>query len=196
MIHQNVIFHKPTPILMCITLGQIAVLISHLTRSVPQWWSSWRQTKLTWRATDTRWECSHKSAEVHVRRCMVVIYILRPRQNGRHFPDDILKWILFTENLWISIKLSLKIVPSGSINSIPALVQIIHWLNQCSLVHSIYASLGLNELIWRWLIAALHTGVSFLIESILNYGINRWLHITQLYRMLLFIYAPIAYVNR
>ena len=29
---------------------------------------------------------------------------LRPRQNGCHFPDDILKWIFLDENIWISIK--------------------------------------------------------------------------------------------
>ena len=52
---------------------------------------------------------------------------LRPRQNGRHFPDDILKWIFVNENLWISIKISLKFLPKGLINNIPALVQIIAW---------------------------------------------------------------------
>ena len=28
---------------------------------------------------------------------------LRPRQNGRHFPDDIFKCIFLTENVWIAI---------------------------------------------------------------------------------------------
>ena len=37
--------------------------------------------------------------------------ILRPRQNGRHFPDDIFKWIFLKENVWISINISLKFVP-------------------------------------------------------------------------------------
>ena len=37
---------------------------------------------------------------------------LRPRQNGRHFPDDIFKWIF---------------VPRGPINKISALVQIMAW---------------------------------------------------------------------
>ena len=36
---------------------------------------------------------------------------LRPRQNGRHFPDDILKWIILNEDVWISIKISLKFFP-------------------------------------------------------------------------------------
>ena len=51
----------------------------------------------------------------------------RERQNGRHFPDDILKWIFFNENVWISIEISLKFVPKGQINNIPALVQIMAW---------------------------------------------------------------------
>ena len=53
---------------------------------------------------------------------------LRPRQNGRHFPDDIFKWIFLNENVWISNKISLKFVPTGPINNIPALVQIMAWL--------------------------------------------------------------------
>ena len=52
---------------------------------------------------------------------------LRPRQNGRHFADDKFKRIFFNENVWISIKNSLKFVPMGPINNIPALVQIMAW---------------------------------------------------------------------
>ena len=52
---------------------------------------------------------------------------LRPRQNGRHFADDIFKRIFFNENVWISIKISLKFVPKGPINKIPALVQVMAW---------------------------------------------------------------------
>ena len=33
----------------------------------------------------------------------------------------------FNENVWISIKISLKFVPNGPINNIPALVQIMVW---------------------------------------------------------------------
>ena len=52
---------------------------------------------------------------------------LRPRQDGRHFPDDILKCIFLNENVWISIKISLKFIPKGPINNIQALVQIMAW---------------------------------------------------------------------
>ena len=55
------------------------------------------------------------------------INTLRPSQNGIHFPDDILKCIFVNENVWISIKISLKFVPKGPINNIPALVQIMVW---------------------------------------------------------------------
>ena len=49
-----------------------------------------------------------------------------------------LKCIYLNENVWIPIKISLKFVPKGPINNVPALVQI--------MACRIYASLGLNEL--------------------------------------------------
>ena len=53
--------------------------------------------------------------------------ILRPKQNGRHFADDIFKCIFLNENVWTWIKISLKFVPQGPINNIRALVQIMAW---------------------------------------------------------------------
>ena len=53
--------------------------------------------------------------------------LLRPRQNGRHFADDIYKRIFLNENVRISIKISLKFVPKGPIDNIPALDQIMAW---------------------------------------------------------------------
>ena len=47
---------------------------------------------------------------------------LRPRQNGRYFADNILKWIFLNEDVWIPIEISLKIVPEGPIDKNPALV--------------------------------------------------------------------------
>ena len=52
---------------------------------------------------------------------------LRPRQDGRHFPDDIFKPLFLNKNAWILIKISLKFVPKGPIDNIPALVQIMAW---------------------------------------------------------------------
>ena len=55
-----------------------------------------------------------------------LVNTLRPRQNGRHFPD-IFKWIFLNENIWIWINISLKFVPRGPINNIPTLVQVMAW---------------------------------------------------------------------
>ena len=57
----------------------------------------------------------------------VHINTLRPRQNGRHFPDDTFESIFLNENVRISIKISLKFVTKGSINNIKAMVQIMAW---------------------------------------------------------------------
>ena len=61
---------------------------------------------------------------------------LRPRQNSCHFAADIFECIFLNENVWISFKISLKFVPMGPFNNIPALVSLP--------IHN--ASLGLNEL--------------------------------------------------
>ena len=62
-----------------------------------------------------------------LRWCAVWLTTLRPRQDGRHFPDDIFKHIFFNENVRISIQISLKFVPEGPINNNLALVQITAW---------------------------------------------------------------------
>ena len=55
------------------------------------------------------------------------INTLRPRQNGRHVPDDIFKCIFLNENVRILIKISLNFVPNGPMNNNPASVQIMAW---------------------------------------------------------------------
>ena len=86
---------------------------------------------------------------------LVVINTLRLRQDGRHFANDIFKCIFLNENAWISIKISLKFVPKGPINKIPALVQMMAWRRSgdkplsgqwWSVYWRTYVSLGLNEL--------------------------------------------------
>ena len=52
---------------------------------------------------------------------------LRPSQNGRHIPYDILKWVFLNEDVWISIEMSLKFVRKDQIYNILALVQIMAW---------------------------------------------------------------------
>ena len=51
----------------------------------------------------------------------------RTRQNGHHFADDIFKCMFLNDNAWIPIEISLKFVPQGPINNIPALYQIMAW---------------------------------------------------------------------
>ena len=52
---------------------------------------------------------------------------LRPRQDGRHFADDIFTCIFFNENCCILIKFSLKYVRRGQIDNNPALVHVMAW---------------------------------------------------------------------
>ena len=49
---------------------------------------------------------------------------LKLRQIRRHFADYSFKCIILNENIMISIKISLNIIPKGPINNIPALVPI------------------------------------------------------------------------
>ena len=49
------------------------------------------------------------------------VNILRPRQNGCYFADNIFKCIFLNENVWISIEIPLKFVPKSPINNILAL---------------------------------------------------------------------------
>ena len=56
-----------------------------------------------------------------------MVNTLRTRQNDHRFTDDTFKGIFLNENILILIKISLKFVPKGPINNIPALVQIMAW---------------------------------------------------------------------
>ena len=49
------------------------------------------------------------------------------RDEMNNISQTTFKRIFFNENVWISIKISLKFVPKGPINNIPALVQIMAW---------------------------------------------------------------------
>ena len=44
----------------------------------------------------------------HIKRTLCTS---RPRQNGRHFAENILKWIFLNENVLISITIRLKFIP-------------------------------------------------------------------------------------
>ena len=58
---------------------------------------------------------------------LILVNTLRPRQDGRHFADDIFTCIFFIENCCILIKFSLKYVRKGPIDNNPELVQIMAW---------------------------------------------------------------------
>ena len=96
---------------------------------------------------------------LHILHDAPYLNTLRPRQNGRHFADDILKCIFLNENVWIPIEISLNFVPKGPINNIPALVQIMAWrrsgdkpLSEPMMVGltTHICVLGLNELTNLW----------------------------------------------
>ena len=85
---------------------------------------------------------------------MCFLNTLRPRQNGCRFADDNFKCIFLNGNC--CMKFSLKFVPQGPINNIPALVQIMAWCQSGDMPLSkpmmveftdINVLLGLNELI-------------------------------------------------
>ena len=75
---------------------------------------------------DGTWQELIQYIKIEITRALGFI-TLRPRQNGRHFADDIFKCIFLNENVWIPNKISLKCVPKGPINNIPSLVQIMVW---------------------------------------------------------------------
>ena len=66
--------------------------------------------------------------ETEIFRGIQVINTLSPRQNGRHFLDDIFKPIFLNKNVRIAIKISLKIIPRNPIDNESALVQVKAWL--------------------------------------------------------------------
>ena len=81
--------------------------------------SAYGQGQSEWRLTLYLLNC--------LKKCKYMFNTLRPRQNGRHFADVTFNRIFENENVRLSIKFSLKFVPKGPINSIPALVQIMAW---------------------------------------------------------------------
>ena len=124
----------------------------------------------SWVCSEIKYRC--RIITVHGSQCPwhKTISTLRPRQNGRHFPDAIFKWIFLNENVWISINMSLKCVPIGKMLNIPTLVQVMARRRQGDKPLSepmmvrfwrIYAWLGLNELL-------ISCGLRRLIQSVLS----------------------------
>ena len=75
-------------------------------------------------------QCPSKHGSVHGQKSnwSQSVNTLRPKQNCCHFADDnLLKYIFFYENVWISFKISLTCVVRVPINNIPVLVHIMAW---------------------------------------------------------------------
>ena len=84
---------------------------------------------LTWHWTlVVRWYLTRSRQQFPIlfgqRNCTLILNTWRTRQNRCHFPDDVFKCNFLNENVWIPITISLKFVPKGTINNIPALFQI------------------------------------------------------------------------
>ena len=60
--------------------------VSHVFSAVSPWWTGWNHSK---------WLLRFHKISLHLNT-------LRPRQDGRHFPDDILKWIFLNEDVRVS----------------------------------------------------------------------------------------------
>ena len=89
----------------------------------PSTWVQWNTLVLIWGMSP--WQPLLWLQSWHP--VLYVMNTLRPRQNGRHFADNIFKCIFLNENVSFSIKISPKFVPKGPIYNIPALVQIMAW---------------------------------------------------------------------
>ena len=72
------------------------------------------------------WSNDMKSKNIFI-PLPIKVNTLRLRQNGRHFAADIFKYNFVNENVWISLKISLKFVHKALINNIPGLIQMMAW---------------------------------------------------------------------
>ena len=96
----------------------------------------WPYLKFLWLIIICDWFLLNESHYKCPVRCtsfqaLTSINTLRPRRSRRHFADDSFRCIFFYENVWISIKTSLKYIAKGPIINIPALVQIMAWRGPC-----------------------------------------------------------------
>ena len=114
----------------CFGCTEVSVVISSVCR-LPLTFSRYRYRRLKFsgRYVDILqlvvW--SIKCTALQIVSSVAVINSLRPRQMAAILADDIFKWIFLNENVIISIEISLKSVPKGPIDNIPALVQIMAW---------------------------------------------------------------------
>ena len=104
-----------------LTLRLIGLLLGGIHRSIesPHKRPSIRE-KVPWRDPDSG---------IYL---LCLLNTLRQRRYRQHFADDIFKHIFVNENIWISIKVTLKFaVSKGPIYNIPAWVPIMAWRRPC-----------------------------------------------------------------
>ena len=132
----------------CLAIIQSWYIVNWTLKNKLQWnfnWNSYIFIKKMHLKMSTKWRPFYLILNVlmcynSLRPCIVVdkttigwdnglwsFNTLRPRRNGRHFPDDVFKCIFLNKNVWISLKIRLKLVPKVPINNIPALVKIMAW---------------------------------------------------------------------
>ena len=70
---------------------------------------------------------TNATSNVKLRSGCCYLNTLKPRQYGRHFPNDIFKRIFLNEEVKILFRISMTFVPRCPINNIPALIQIMAW---------------------------------------------------------------------
>ena len=75
----------------------------------------------------SRWQSGYMGNHGYATPASSHINKLRPKQNGRHFPDNIFKRIFLNESDRIPIQISLTFVHRGPINYVSVLVQIMGW---------------------------------------------------------------------
>ena len=115
------------------TANMVDVLPNFISKSITLFRQSWL-TSMEWsrqmKFYISCWKPANLSSMIWY-LWMIPLYsltlTLRLRQNGCHFADNTFKCIFLNVNVRISIKISLKFVPKGPINNIPALVQIMAW---------------------------------------------------------------------
>ena len=108
-----------------------------------RYYDNWYVHNFPWSLLEqcVTWEPLVRGVNMGLRSHISHFSALWPWQNGHQFLNDLSKF-----------KISLKFIPKGPINNIPALVQIMiiinYFLKQWWLVYwRIYASLGLSELL-------------------------------------------------
>ena len=120
--------HTPWGQDTCHIICQFSCLIVRVSDALAPNRSQWRRWKYIPQHQNILLLPNLSLNSFHVPECpLAQLNTLRPRQNGRHFADDIFEYIFLNQNVSISMKISLNFVSEGPIDNIPALVQIMAW---------------------------------------------------------------------